>query len=198
MITSSIIKRLQVFDFDGTLCDSPLPEIGKKIWKEKTGVEFPYVGWWSKPESLDLNVFDIQLFPSVLNQFNREKSTPDTMVIILTSRLKRLTPQIDLILQKHGVSVDKIDAKYNELTKGEKILEYISNYPELEEISVFDDRQGDIDSYVAIKDRIPEGIKFNIYLAEDGKLSLIDGEPNLSEVITEEIENFFGGIYNKK
>ncbi len=28
------IKRLCVSDFDGTLCDSPMPDVGKKIYKE--------------------------------------------------------------------------------------------------------------------------------------------------------------------
>lgn len=192
------IKRLIAFDFDGTLCDSPMPETGKKIWKEKTGSEFPFVGWWSKPESLDLNVFDIKMFPSVQNQLNRERSTPDTLVIILTSRMKKLIPQIEAVLNKNGVVVDKIDAKYNELTKGQKILEYIKHFPLLEEISVFEDRQVDIDSYLSIRTEIPEGIVFNIYLAENGNLSLIGGEPNLNQVVHEEIEKFFEGIYMKK
>ena len=52
-------NKLISFDFDDTLCHTPLPEDGKQIWFEKTGTEWPYNGWWSKPESLDLEVFDI-------------------------------------------------------------------------------------------------------------------------------------------
>ena len=30
------IKRIAVFDFDGTLVDSPIPEIGKEVYNAKT------------------------------------------------------------------------------------------------------------------------------------------------------------------
>ena len=52
-------KRLICFDFDDTLFHTPLPEEGKKIWKEKTGQEWPHIGWWGKPESIDNEIFEI-------------------------------------------------------------------------------------------------------------------------------------------
>ena len=38
-------KRLISFDFDDTLFHTPKPEEGEKIWKEKTGTDWPYSGW---------------------------------------------------------------------------------------------------------------------------------------------------------
>jgi phosphoserine phosphatase len=40
------MKRLAVFDFDGTLMNSPMPETGKQEWSEKMGKPFPFRGWW--------------------------------------------------------------------------------------------------------------------------------------------------------
>jgi hypothetical protein len=190
-----MIKRLIAFDFDGTLGDSPMPEDGKVIWKQKTGQDYPHKGWWGRPESLDLGVFDIKMFPSVLNQLKREVSTPDTYVIILTSRLERLRPQLKAVLDANGVHVNAVDMKHNELTKGEKILRYIDHLPDLEEVSVYEDREGDIASYQAVRDRIPEGITFNIYLADNGKFGLTEVENNdkLTHIIMEEIVNFADG-----
>ena len=187
-----MIKRLIASDLDGTLIDSPMPDTGKQIWKDKTGTEYPHKGWWGRAESLDMNVFDIKFFPSILNQLNDEMSKPDTYVIILTSRLERLRPQVQAILDANNIRVDKLDMKYNEMNKGDKILEYINNFPDLEEVSVYDDRESDILDYKNIINKIPEGISFNIYLANKGKLSLIDGEPNnnLDNIVQEEIENF--------
>jgi FMN phosphatase YigB (HAD superfamily) len=44
-------KRLISFDFDDTLFHTPKPEQGEQIWKEKTGTDWPYSGWWGRPES---------------------------------------------------------------------------------------------------------------------------------------------------
>jgi hypothetical protein len=182
-----MIKRLIAFDFDGTLGDSPMPEDGKKIWKEKTGHDYQHKGWWGRPESLDLGVFDIKMFPSLLNQLKREVSTPDTYVIILTSRMEKLRPQLKAVLDANGVHVNAIDMKHNELTKGEKILRYIDHLPDLEEVSVYDDREVDIASYQAVRSRIPDGISFNIYLADDGTFALVENK--LIDIIKEEIQN---------
>lgn len=185
-----MIKRLIAFDFDGTLIDSPMPDIGKKIWKEKTGTEFPYIGWWGRPESLDMNVFDIKPFPSVLAQLNKDKSTPDTYVIVLTSRRKKLQPQLQAILDANNIIVDKLDTKYDNSEKGDRILRYLQEFPDLIEISVYDDRDSDIVAYKSIINKIPKNITFNIYLAENGDFALIDSNNKLNNIIREEIENF--------
>jgi len=182
-----MIKRLAVFDFDGTLMNTPSPETGKAEWSEKTGKPFPYVGWWSKRESLDLNVFDIKPFPSVLNQLKQEKSTPNTYVIILTSRMDSLRPELEAVLNKNGVQVDRVDMKRANKTKGEKLLQYIEELPDLETIDVYEDRDSDIQSYEAIRNQIPDGIEFNIYLATKGYFGLTESS-RLLNIIRDEIK----------
>jgi hypothetical protein len=179
-----MIKRLVVFDFDSTLIDSPKKESGKLAWSEKMGQPYPYIGWWGRPESLDLSVFDIKPFPSVLNQLKKEISTPDTYVIILTSRMEKLRPQVQAILDINRIHVHKLDMKRSESSKGIKLLRYVSQLPDLEEINVYEDR--DIESYESVRNQIPEDITFNIYLANQGTLTLI--ESKLLNIITEEIQ----------
>ena len=78
--------RLAVFDFDGTLFDTPLPDTGKDIFKEKTGKDWPHKGWWGKGESMDSNVFNIPPVDSVLADFMFERANPETLVVLLTGR----------------------------------------------------------------------------------------------------------------
>lgn len=168
-----MIKRLAVFDMDGTLIDTPMPEQGKIMWEKHYGQKYPYLGWWGRPESLDLNVFDIVPFQSVKHQLDKEIATHDTFVIILTSRMEKLRTQVQAILDKNDISVDKLDMKRAEGDKGIKVLRYVQQFPDLVEINVYEDRDTDIQSYENIRNQIPEGITFNIYLASKGNFSLM-------------------------
>jgi FMN phosphatase YigB (HAD superfamily) len=181
------IKKLAAFDFDGTLCQSPSPETGKGFWEEKTGKEYPHIGWWSKPESLDINVFDIQLYGSIETILRQELTNPDVFVIILTSRLRKLQPQIESILKKHDISVDEINMSDNKLSKGEKILQYLDKFPNLLQIDVYDDNyEKDITSFKAVRNQIPKKINFNIYHVKEGEKKLIN-ENYLTEIIFDEL-----------
>lgn len=187
------IKRLIAFDFDGTLFQTFEPQEGKPMWEKHYGKPYPYMGWWGRPESLDLNVFDIVPFQSVKHQLDKEIATKDTYVIILTSRMEKLRPQVQAVLDKNDIIVDKLDMKRAEGDKGKKILRYIQEFPDLIEISVFDDRDSDIQSYENIRNQIPKEITFNIYLANHGNFSLIESSRklNVREIITDEIKKLF-------
>jgi hypothetical protein len=188
------MKRLAVFDFDATLVDSPEKEEGKMIWQEKTGQEYPHIGWWGRKESLDTSIFDIKAFPSVLNQLNQETNIPDTHVIILTSRMEKLRPEVEKVLDMNNIFVDDVILKKGNEGKGDVILRIVQYNPDLEEINVYDDymdkNPSKIAEYLKIKDLLPENIKYNLYLADNGKISLMKSINEINDIINEEIENF--------
>lgn len=191
------IKRFVIFDFDGCIMNTPSPEEGIPTWEEKTGEKYQHKSWWSRPESLDLEIFNIQPFPAVYNQFKQEKATPNTLVFILTSRTVKLRAEVQAIMNKFNMDVElEMYEGGVEKTKGDKIIDLISWYSDLEEINVYDDRQKEIDTYRAVEDKIPSHITFNIYQADEGKFALLK-ENKLLSVIVEEIQNFFSGIYKK-
>ena len=103
-------KRLISFDFDDTMCHTPKPEEGKIIWKEKTGTEWPYGGWWGKAESINPEVFDIPVNPWVYKKYLEAVSDPDNYVILATGRLKKvpnMLNHVETILNKHNISFDE-------------------------------------------------------------------------------------------
>lgn len=185
-----MIKALYFFDMDGTTINSPMPETGKSIYKAKTGNDYPHIGWWSKPESLDTNVFDIKPFPNVLKVLNDANSNNESYVVILTSRQHKLRSVVENVLNVNHIHVDKLDMKYDEKTKGEKVLGYLKEFPDVNEINVYDDRDSDIQSYIAIREQIPNNIKFNIYLANQGNLTLVENQKSIIDIINEEILKF--------
>lgn len=181
-----MITKLAVFDFDGTLSDSPKPEIGIPKWEEIKGVKFTHDDWWGRPESLNTAVFDIKMFNNVVNILKREQNTRGSEVIILSSRVEKLRPYIINILKKNKITVKYLDLKKDERSKGDKILDFISKMPTLKRIDVYDDRGVELKSYLSIKNKIPEGIEFNIFKADNGNVSKLNGD-----VIKEETKSIY-------
>jgi len=171
------ITKVSVFDFDGTLIDTTMPDEGKKLWKEKTGEDFPHKGWWSKRESLDLNIFPNNAFDDMESEFNKAKSQPDTFVALCTGRITPLTNQVKAILKKHGFKFDDVvltgDKRFN--NGANNTLSFKINYlnslqkqfPNLKEITFFDDRKIHTDAFLEWGKT--QKITFNHHLVERGE-----------------------------
>jgi len=138
-------KRLISFDFDDTLCHTPKPEEGEKIWKEKTGLDWPYNGWWGRPESIDPEIFYVPLNQWVYAKYLKAVADPDNYVILATGRLKKkegMLANVMSILNQHNLSFDEVHLNwggdtYNFKTKlfEEKIEEF-----GVKEFVMYDDR----------------------------------------------------------
>jgi len=108
------VDKIVSFDFDDTLVYSPKEDWGKKFWSESTGLDWPYPGWWSKPESLDINIFDIPVNPFVYKKYLEACSEEATLPILATGRLDKsrngerpgrlsLRKQVMDILRHHNI-----------------------------------------------------------------------------------------------
>jgi len=189
------MKRLAVYDFDGTLIDSPEPtEDNKRLWKEKKGEEYPHKGWWGRKESLDTEVFDIKPFPTILSKLKKHMADPDTTTIILTSRMEKLRPQLENIMKLNGIVVDELITKKGSEDKGDVIMNIAKYNPDLKEVVVFDDfankQPNKIAEYTKIHNLLPDGVDYFIYYVEDGNTHLMEQSNPLLDVIDEEIRKF--------
>ena len=197
--TYTPFKRLIIFDLDGTLCDTPEPNTGKKLWEKHYNKPFPHKGWWGRKESLDTDVFDIKPFPNVLKQLEKEKKRPDTKVIILTSRMEKLRPEVEKILALNKIVVDEVILKRGNEDKGDVILK-IENYnQDLKEIIVYDDytdkNAEKIAEYTKIQDKLSDDVKYELNFVDDDEISPLVTEGSISfestskllDIINEEI-----------
>lgn len=163
-ITKDKITRISIFDFDGTLIDTPTPDRGHKEYKDKTGQEWPYNGWWGKPESLDMEIFDMKPIPSVIGAYKKEKATPNTFVVLLTGRIPRLSTQVKKILDVNGLTFDAY--YYNNISntldfKINVMGELLQQFPDVKSMVLFDDRDEHIPSFRAWGEE-QDGIDFHI------------------------------------
>lgn len=138
------INKIAIFDFDGTLMDTPHAEEGKREWEEKTGSPYPHRGWWSKRESLDTEVFDIQPIKSTIKDYVIENDVPTTYMVMLTGRLPNQKDQVEDILHSNDIVFDEYHYKDDGDTLKSKlntIVSLLNRFPNTELIEMYEDRE---------------------------------------------------------
>lgn len=165
-------KILSAWDFDGCLMLSPLPEEGKPIWKEKTGTEWPHKGWWSKKESLDNNVFDIQCNKNVVELlFKAEENGHDN--VLLTSRLRYLSDEILILCKKHNIKLKHAYFKHFKFDKPE-LLHKIAIDGGYDTVYFYDDRDKEINLMSEhLKNDLPYTLVVHQVCSETGTIKQI-------------------------
>jgi hypothetical protein len=138
-------KRLIAFDFDDTLFHTPKPEEGQKTWKEKTGTDWPYGGWWGRSESIDPKIFYIPLNQWVYKRYLEAVSDSDNYVILATGRLRKkegMLKHITTILNENNISFDEVHLNWGGDTYNFKTKLFEEKIEELgvKEFVMYDDR----------------------------------------------------------
>jgi hypothetical protein len=164
------ITKLAVFDFDGTLVNSPLPDEGRIQYEQKTGRAWPHKGWWSKPESLDGEIFEIETIDDVIADYVIERGSQDTAVIMLTGRMERLSGHVEKILKDKELEFDEYHYNRGGSTDEAKIAtleRLLEKYSNVKTVTLWDDRVEHVPIFQAwgdkkVKDGSIESFKINV------------------------------------
>ena len=160
------MKKLYIFDMDGTLLDSPLPEEGKLLYEKIKGEKYKHSGWWGRWESL-MPEFDIKPLQSIMEHYNRATEDFEAGKIMLTNRMYKLKPNILPILAKHKLYFDTHSFKYDNKTKVERALEIMNEkFTNVEEIEFFDDMIEHVFDFGRMYDERPN-IKLTIHFVSE-------------------------------
>lgn len=150
---------LNVFDFDGTLMNSPLPEEGKVKYKELTGQEWPHRGWWGQIDSL--KPFDVKQIESTKDLYNEYTALPNSVNVLMTNRLAKFEPVVKEKLS--GLYIfDYYDFKNDNREKPDRIKDILKNNPSIEIINIFDDMDDQIERFNRFKEDNPE-LEINVH-----------------------------------
>jgi hypothetical protein len=158
--------KLSVFDFDGTLVDTPVDtKENRQKWADYYDKEeWPYIGWWGRNETLDMDVWDMPLIDDVITDYKKEIGNPETMVIMLTGRLEKQRPYVEAIIDKYGLKFHKRLLKQGGNTINDKLRqlnEILSENPSIKQIEMWDDRDAHIPKFEDWGNNL-EGIDFKI------------------------------------
>lgn len=142
-VGEKIIINCAIFDFDGTTVDTGTPETHKPIWKEKTGTDWPHVGWWGRKESLDMSVFNFKAKPAVKSDYMKQRGDANTIVISLTGRRGKLGNEVKAVLDANGYTFDDYLYNYGSDTlsnKLEQMSKILKDIPTIKSFQMWDDR----------------------------------------------------------
>lgn len=184
-----MIKKLSFYDFDGCLVNSPKPEEGKRIYKEKTGNVYPHKGWWGRKESLDSDVFDINYNEDVYKKYLKDSKDPSTMSILLTNRMDKLFEYVIELLDGFNIKFDDYSFKSGSKEKVDRIKFYLTIHPDIEVIDIYDDREKELVTFRQFKKEFSDKYQINIYPVKDGRV-LNERFYNLKRIIMEEFEKY--------
>lgn len=151
------ITKIAILDFDGTLVDTPLPDAGKITYKEKTGNDWPHEGWWGRFESLDMAIFDMPVVDHVVADYHKEMADDNTLVVLLTGRMVKLTDHVMAILKDKKLVFDEYILNRGGSTDYAKVKsmgELLDKYPDVTEIEMWDDRVAHIPFFQAFGDKM--------------------------------------------
>lgn len=164
------VTKLAIFDFDGTLIDTPLPIDGKVTYLEKTGQTWPHRGWWGQGLSLDMSIFEMPVIEDVIASYEKEKLNSNTGLIVLTGRLEGLRVEVEAILNAKGLVFDEVHLNTGGRTENVKmrtISKLLKIFPEVTEVELWDDRLEHIPIFEAFGQRLVDentlkGFKVNV------------------------------------
>jgi hypothetical protein len=161
-IKTEEITRIAVFDMDGTLINTATPEIGKEIWEKATGKKWPHVGWWSKPESLDLEIFPNEVIEETKKGYDKYVNDPNTLMVVMTGRMKTkrkkdgtekgLSKEVKVLLESKGLDFDVFALNWGGETSSVKIkqmTELLEKFPNTTEIIMWEDRVEHMEKFQA-------------------------------------------------
>lgn len=157
--STSAPKILNVFDFDGTLMNSPTPEIGMPLYKKLTGNDWPYKGWWGRLESL--TYFDVKPLEKTKKLYEKYTSMPNSVNVLMTNRIAKFEMVVKEKLKDY-YSFDYYDFKNDHREKPDRISEILKNNPTIEQINIFDDMEEQIVKFEAFKEKKPN-LDINIF-----------------------------------
>jgi hypothetical protein len=163
------VKHIYCYDFDKTFIRTAEKVEGKKKYHEVTGLTFPKEDWWQSPISLDMNIFYPTRNEFTYQEYKKSKAVPDAMNFLVTGRVLALKDHVIKILDFHDLKFDRYylkDGNDTFIYKLNKFKSFLEEFPELESLTIYDDRVDHLYKFKEWADNEPRGQYVDIKIIE--------------------------------
>lgn len=158
-------KIISIWDFDGTLYDSPLPtDENRELLRLYR--DYDRSGWWGRSESLDIELFDINPNPWVEEKYNFHNDE-NHYKVFMTGRIVKIKESVHRVINQHNFEFDEFHFADGGKTvdfKSRRILEIAEKHNPTE-IFFYDDRTEHIPTFRKLGDKLEDdhNIKFRLF-----------------------------------
>jgi 2'-5' RNA ligase/predicted kinase/uncharacterized protein (UPF0248 family) len=161
------VTELYIFDFDGTLFETPDLVTGKQYYEKCTGQKWPCRGWLSSPESL-LPPLKIKPGPALVD-YRRHCGRAGSFTVVLTARITRTEEAVRTVLEDHQVHPDLLILKPGDSKqhtpdfKVDCLASLLKQFPDVAVVKFWDDRSDNLEAVrVFSKRHRSNNIRFEI------------------------------------
>lgn len=145
-------KRLVIYDFDGTLFNSPGRESGELAYMEATGKALPFPGWWGRLESLSPPIVpehpgEEWLIANTIAAYREDAKDKDTELVLMTGRPFKNRKRVIAICEHFNLMFHSHYFRGQPGQKGRDTLEIKANiiaddliHQELSVLEIWEDR----------------------------------------------------------
>lgn len=140
------ITHLHVFDFDETIVRAPSFAAKKQVESGDLKFSGPY-DFYDHPKSLCEDSYNIQLISPIHAAWEEARRLENSYCILVTHRVASLENTVKEILRRRGVEMDRYFFLGRVKEKIEVLNEMIDHFPNLKEVSVYEDSIQQLDKY---------------------------------------------------
>jgi hypothetical protein len=141
--------KLALFDFDDTLFKTPYQE------------DWSYM---DTPSSLNPRKWKFDPKENVIKDYKKEYHDRKSIVILLTNRISDVFSDLKTLLDSRFVFFDEylpIQGKNGNRSKGQRVLQLLKKYPQVEEVEYWEDKDKHIVDVLEVLEAFPD-IKITI------------------------------------
>lgn len=158
-------SRVVIYDFDGTLFNSPDREAGELAYLEATGNTFPFPGWWGRLESLMPPVIPEKpgeewLVKETIAAYREDAKDQNSELILMTGRPFKNRHRVLEICGCFDLNFHAHYFRGQPGQKGRDTLEIKANFiqedlihPELEILEIWEDRPEHVSEFLNLSKR---------------------------------------------
>ena len=190
-------KTLNIFDFDGTIYNSPVPN--PTLWNSKTigllmkSYTEDGLGWFQNTLTLDPKYVEgLGFNDGVVAEVERSMKDPNAITVLLTGRTMAFLSRIKSIVDGRGLSFDEYGLKPTNTSdttmqfKQRFITDLLGKYPEVTRIEMWDDRSKHVSRFTEFLRTIGFDGEVHLIREPDSHIKNRDSERELVSLLEQD------------